>query len=174
MSNFVGLEPQDKTNSCWLACASMMRNWINTASYPMENTLLLLDNGGDKFTKAYDQDQGLAFSDTQQIAAVLGLTALPPASYTIDYYFDLLSRGPLMAMIMYSETSKIAHMVIICNITGDGTSDGSFLEINDPLPIGQGNTYSISMTDFLKRFEAVVAYENGLGVKDLYSQLYYY
>jgi hypothetical protein len=63
---------------------------------------------------------------------------------------------------------------VITGITGDRTPDGTTLSINDPLPLNTGHTYSISFTDFLNKFESVVAYENNLGVKDLTSQLYYF
>lgn len=176
MSNFVGLLPQDKPNACWLACATMMRGWQDDSSHSIENTLQLLDTGvgNDKFTQAYTNDEGLAFADWKEIADILGLTSLPPASYSTEYFFDMLAAGPVMAIIMFSETSTIAHAVVIANISGDRTPDGSFMEINDPLPLNEGHTYSISLTDFLKKFEAVVAYENNMGVDNLYSQLYCY
>jgi len=176
MSNFVGLVPQDKTNACWLACATMMRDWRDEASNSFEDILQLLDDGIGyyMFSQAYKNDRGLAFSDWKKIADLLGLTSLPPASYTIEYFFEMLAAGPVMAVIMFSETSRIAHAVVITNISGDGTPDGSFMEINDPLPLNDGHTYSLSVTDFLKKFEAVVAYENNLGVDNLHAQLYCY
>jgi hypothetical protein len=64
--------------------------------------------------------------------------------------------------------------VVITGISGDTTPDGTILSINDPLPLNNGHTYTISFTDFLNKFESVVAYENNLGVKDLTSQLYYF
>jgi hypothetical protein len=64
-------------------------------------------------------------------------------------------------------------MVVITIIRGDRTPAGTTLNINDPLPLNVGHTYTISFTDFLNKFESVVAYENNLGVKDLTSQLYY-
>jgi hypothetical protein len=79
-----------------------------------------------------------------------------------------------MAMIMFSDTSDIAHMVVIANISGDKTPDGSTFEINDPLPLNSGNTYTISFNDFLKKFESVVAFENKLSIENLTSQLFYY
>jgi len=79
-----------------------------------------------------------------------------------------------MAVIMLSAGSTIAHMVIITSISGDRTPDGTTLSINDPLPLNAGHTYTISFTDFLNKFESVVAYENNLGAKDLTSQLYYF
>jgi hypothetical protein len=65
-------------------------------------------------------------------------------------------------------------MVVITGISGDRTPDGTILSINDPLPLNNGHTYTISFSDFLNKFESVVAYENNLGVKDLTSQLYYF
>lgn len=170
----VELIPQDKSNACWLASSTMMRSWKDQVSYPLSDTLKVLDASGGSFTQTYNADNGLAFADNQKIVETLGLAALPPASYTIDYFFSLLDQSPIMAVIMFSANSTIAHMVVITSISGDRTPDGTTLSINDPLPLNAGHTYTISFTDFLNKFESVVAYENNLGVKDLTSQLYYF
>jgi len=174
MPTSVELIPQDKSNACWLASSTMMRSWKDQVSYPLSDTLTLLDASGGSFTQTYNADNGLSFADNQTIVATLGLTALPPASYTIDYFFSVLDESPIMAVIMFSAGSTIAHMVVITSISGDRTPDGTTLSINDPLPLNTGHTYTISFTDFLNKFESVVAYENNLGVKDLTSQLYYF
>jgi hypothetical protein len=174
MPTSVELIPQDKSNACWLAASTMMRSWKDQASYPLSDTLKVLDASGGNFTQTYTADNGLSFDDNAKIVQTLGLTALPPASYTIDYFFSLLDQSPIMAVIMFSATSNIAHMVVITGISGDRTPDGTTLNVTDPLPLNTGHTYSISFTDFLKKFESVVAYENNLGVKDLTSQLYYF
>ena len=170
----VELIPQDKSNACWLASSTMMRSWKDQASYPLSDTLTVLDASGGSFTQTYNADNGLAFADNQKIVQTLGLTALPPASYTIDYFFSVLDESPIMAVIMFSSGSTIAHMVVITGISGDRTPDGTSLSINDPLPLNAGHTYTISFTDFLNKFESVVAYENNLGVQDLTSQLFYF
>jgi len=170
----VELIPQDKSNACWLASSTMMRSWKDQASYPLSDTLRILDASGGSFTTTYNADKGLSFADNQKIVDTLGLTALPPASYTIDYFFSVLDESPIMAVIMFSAGSTIAHMVVITSISGAKTPDGTTLSINDPLPLNAGHTYTISFTDFLNKFESVVAYENNLGVKNLTSQLYYF
>ncbi len=152
----------------------MMRSWKDQVSYPLSDTLKVLDASGGSFTQTYNADNGLSFAANQKIVDTLGLTALPPASYTIDYFFSLLDESPIMAVIMFSANSTVAHMVVITGISGDRTPDGTILSINDPLPLNNGHTYTISFTDFLNKFESVVAYENNLGVKDLTSQLYYF
>lgn len=174
MPDFVELVPQDKSNACWLASATMMRSWKDSRSYPLSDTLMVLDGPWGIFYQAYNADKGLSFSDNSKIVETLGLTALPPASYIIDYFFTLLDVSPIMAVIMFSDSSNIAHMIVITSISGDRTPDGTFLQINDPLPIDSGHTYSISFADFLNKFEAVVSYENKFGVTNLTSQLFYY
>jgi len=174
MPTSVELIPQDKSNACWLASSTMMRSWKDQVSYPPSDTLKVLDASGGSFTQTYNADNGLSFAASQTIVETLGLTALPPASYTIDYFFSLLDDSPIMAVIMFSASSNIAHMVVITSISGDRTRDGTTLSINDPLPLNAGHTYTISFTDFLNKFESVVAYENNLGVQDLTSQLYYF
>src|SRR5215470_6955317 len=128
----VELIPQDKSNACWLASSTMMRSWKDQASYPLSDTLRILDASGGSFTTTYNADKGLSFADNQKIVDTLGLTALPPASYTIDYFFSVLDQSPIMAVIMFSSGSTIAHMVIITSISGDRTPDGTTLSINDP------------------------------------------
>ncbi|TAN01482.1 MAG: hypothetical protein EPN39_02030, partial [Chitinophagaceae bacterium] len=82
--------------------------------------------------------------------------------------------SPIMAVIMYSTSSNIAHMILITGITGDGTPDGTSLQVNDPLPLNTGNTYTIAFNDFLSKFEQVVAYENKFPNENLTSQLFYF
>ena len=97
MSNSVELIPQDKTNACWLASSTMMRSWRDSMSHPLSDTLTVLDAPGNNFTQIYTDDNGLSFNDAKKIVDILGLTALAPASYTIDYFYNLLDVSPIMA-----------------------------------------------------------------------------
>jgi hypothetical protein len=76
--------------------------------------------------------------------------------------------------IMFSAHSNIGRMVVISNIAGDRTPDGTLLLINGPRPLNAGHTCSMSFTDFLGTFESVVAYKNNFGIQNLASQLFYY
>jgi Papain-like cysteine protease AvrRpt2 len=169
MPTSVELIPQDKSNACWLASSTMMRSWKDQVSYPLSDTLKVLEASGGSFTQTYTADNGLAFADNQKIVETLGLTALPPASYTIDYFFSLLDESPILAVIMFSANSTIAHMVVITSISGDRTPNGTTLGINDPLPLNAGHTYTISFTDFLNKFESVVIALSGLFLRCLSS-----
>ena len=174
MSNTVELIPQDKSNACWLASSSMMETWRTGTHHSLTDTLKVLDASGTSFSNIYNNDQGLSFSNDNIITQTLGLTQLPPASYTIDYLTSILDISPIMAVIMYSSSSNIAHMIVITGISGDGTPAGTTLQINDPLPLNNGNTYTIAFNDFLSKFEQVVAYENNFPNTDLTSQLFYF
>ena len=174
MSNTVELIPQDKSNACWLASSSMMETWRTGTHHSLSDTLTVLDASGTSFSSIYNNDQGLTFANDNIITQTLGLTALPPASYTIEYLTSILNASPIMAVIMFSSSSNIAHMIIIANISGDGTPGGTTLQINDPLPLNTGNTYTIAFNDFLSKFEQVVAYENNFPNTDLTSQLFYF
>lgn len=174
MSNTVELIPQDKSNACWLASSSMMETWKTGTHHSLTDTLMVLDGSGTSFSSIYYSDKGLAFSENQIITQTLGLTQLPPASYTIEYLTSILDISPIMAVIMFSSSSNIAHMLIITGISGDGTPEGTTLQINDPLPLNSGNTYTIAFNDFLSKFEQVVAYENNFPNTDLTSQLFYF
>ncbi len=174
MSNTVELIPQDKSNACWLASSSMMETWKTGTHHSLADTLKVLDASGTSFSNIYNNDQGLSFANDNIITKTLGLTQLPPASYTIEYLTSILDQSPLMAVIMYASTSNIAHMIIITGISGDGTPQGTTLQINDPLPLNAGKTYTIAFNDFLSKFEQVVAYENNWPNADLTSQLFYF
>ncbi|MGN6543105.1 MAG: papain-like cysteine protease family protein [Ginsengibacter sp.] len=174
MPNTVELIPQDKSNACWLASSSMMETWRTGTHHSLSDTLKVLDASGTSFSTIYNNDQGLSFANDNIITQTLGLTQLPPASYTIEYLTSILDQSPLMAVIMYASTSNIAHMIIITGISGDGTPQGTSLQINDPLPLNAGKTYTIAFNDFLTKFEQVVAYENNWPNNDLTSQLFYF
>ncbi len=174
MPNTVQLIPQDKSNACWLASSSMMESWKTGTPHSLADTLKVLDASGTSFSSIYNNDQGLSFANDNIITQTLGLTQLPPASYTIEYLTSILNNSPIMAVIMYSSSSNIAHMIIITGISGDGTPEGTSLQINDPLPLNTGKTYSIAFNDFLSKFEQVVAYENNWPSADLTSQLFYF
>ena len=174
MSNTVELIAQDKSNACWLASSSMMETWKTGSHFSLTDTLKILDSSGTSFTNIYDNNGGLAFAENQKITSTLGLTSLPPASYAIEYLTSILDSSPLMAVIMFSSSSMIAHIIVITGISGDGTPEGTSLSINDPLPLNNGNTYTIAFNDFLNKFEQVVAYENNFPGNDLTSQLFYF
>ena len=174
MSNTVELIAQDKSNACWIASSSMMETWKTGIHFSLTDTLTILDGSGTSFTNIYDNNGGLAFTDIQKITSILDLTSLPPACYTIEYLTSILDFSPLMAVIMFSSSSMVAHMIVITGISGDGTPEGTVLSINDPLPLNNGNTYTIAFNDFINKFEQVVAYENNLSVTDLSSQLFYF
>jgi len=174
MPNTVELIPQDKSNACWLASSSMMETWRTGTHHSLSDTLKVLDASGTSFSTIYNNDQGLSFANYNIITQTLGLTQLPAASYTIEYLTSILNNGPIMAVIMYSSSSNIAHMIVITGISGDGTPEGTSLQINDPLPLNAGKTYSIAFNDFLSKFEQVVAYENNWPNTDLTSQLFYF
>ena len=152
----------------------MMETWRTGTHHSLSDTLTVLDASGTSFSSIYNNDQGLTFANDNIITQTLGLTALPPASYTIEYLTSILNASPIMAVIMFSSSSNIAHMIIIANISGDGTPGGTTLQINDPLPLNTGNTYTIAFNDFLSKFEQVVAYENNFPNTDLTSQLFYF
>jgi hypothetical protein len=174
MSNTVQLIPQDKSNACWLASSSMMETWKTGTLHSLSDTLNVLDASGTDFSTIYNNDQGLSFANDAVITQTLGLTQLPPASYTIEYLTSILDISPIMAVIMYSSSSNIAHMIVITGITGDGTPQSTSLQINDPLPLNAGHTYTIAFNDFLSKFEQVVAYENNWPNTALTSQLFYF
>src|ERR1022692_3088888 len=109
MSNTVELIPQDKSNACWLASSSMMETWKSGTRHSLTDTLVVLDASGTNFSDIYNNDKGLAFAENQIIVQTLGLTALPPASYTIEYLTSILNSSPIMAVIMFSSNSNIAH-----------------------------------------------------------------
>jgi hypothetical protein len=64
---------------------------------------MVLDAPGNNFTQTYTDDKVYRLMMPKD-RGYFRFKGAAPASYTIDYFFNLLDVSPIMAMIMFSET----------------------------------------------------------------------
>lgn len=121
------LIPQQKTMSCWYACAQMLIQWkreslhMSLMGHPDPENV-------PELVRWRTQDNGITNKKIIELARVLGLEAVPPMSPTIEYMGQLMMRyGPLW-------TNGVRHIVVIAGIN---QVRGNFL-VYDPMPVGKG------------------------------------
>lgn len=149
-----GLVPalaQPSDNTCWATSATMMVSWHDNASYTIEQ---VMDMAGQVYRDKFTSDQGLASSEKADFLAALGLQGEPPMDYTVDGLLSLLqSYGPLWATTDEDPSEDFAiHARIITGMSGDGSVDGTFLQINDP---ADGQQHNESFREFAQKFDQV-------------------
>jgi hypothetical protein len=140
----VPLVPQQTGMSCWAAAAAMLVGWRD-CSNGQPDTIAQ----GAGHWRAYQY--GL---DPQSIVSLTQKWRLFPLDYQV-LTPDRLRRalyelGPLWV----GEATPGLHSVVITGIYGDGSPEGTFVRINDPWPIGQGERYSKSMAALTRDLRA--------------------
>ena len=143
------LVPQPTTTTCWAASTSMLKNQSIVARGPFD----LASDGG-----LVNDSELTTPVNTAKFAAYHHLRLLPPMSWTARGLAGLIkAHGRLMCDILWNIDNYIkgkgssGHMVIMAGIRGDGTEDGSTVEIYNPWPPSQGaievHNYSRLMQD---------------------------
>jgi hypothetical protein len=142
--------------TCWAAAASMVVGWRD--NLPID--LPQITNGAGPWAKF---SGGLNVVDVLQLAAAYGLDAETAQPYTIDAFRQLVeTRGPLWV----AAHAPGPHAIVVTGIYGDGTADGTYVRINDPLghvtaPVplaaynptpGQGSQYVLTYRQFAAEF----------------------
>lgn len=150
--NVPGIVPliaQPKTKACWATAAAMMVGWRDQMSYSIEEVVEMA--GADYLTK-FKNNKGLYSSEKPLFLASLGLHSEPPMSYPVSAFLSLLkTNGPLWVTTDEDPGKAFAvHARIVTGMFGDGTTNGTFLRINDP---DGGRQYTESYRDFVKKFE---------------------
>ena len=126
--------------SCWAAAAAMLVGWRDCISIDAAHVARGI--GG---WEAYRD--GLETSDVDVLAAAWGLEIEPIRMYTVASLRDLMVRyGPLWI----GEASPGLHVVVIAGMYGDGTSDGTFVRVADPWPVGRGDRYTVRFAEFAR------------------------
>ena len=160
----VDLVPQPTPMSCWAASYTMLRNWANNQSRTIETNLAAL---GGPWLQIFRDDTGLSGARTAQFVTAAGLLAEPAASYTTEAWAGMLRDfGPLMLVTDEAPGKSWAvHARVVYGIHGDGTADGTYLRVHDPAPIGVGRSFDEKVSDFLPKYEEMVAAEGFLGLQ---------
>lgn len=142
--NEVPLVPQLTGMSCWAAAAAMVVGWRDRLAVRAADVASGIGSWG-----AYQE--GLLPEDLGQLATTWGLHVEPPITWSVDLLRDRLERhGPLWM----GEASPGLHSIVVTGIYGDGSEDGTFVRINDPWPVGQGERYVLPYAELMRNFRA--------------------
>lgn len=141
--NEVPLLPQLTGMSCWAAAAAMIVSWRDRiAINPQE-----MAAGIGQWTAYRD---GLHPRDVTALANRWGLFIEPTLYWSVSALRHMLvTKGPLWM----GEASPGLHSIVVTGMYGDGTPEGSFVRINDPWPVGQGERYVISFRQLRQNYQ---------------------
>lgn len=135
--------------TCWATVASMMIMWKRQQSLPIETALASI---GARWVGKFQRNEGLTSAEKPIFLAAAGFQSQPPMNPTIDGWANMLRRyGPLWVTTDEAPGAPFAiHARILRGISGDGTPDGTTMEIVDP---AGGRMYTESFTRFQAKFE---------------------
>lgn len=137
--------------SCWAAAAAMLVGWRDCVPIDPEQVA----RGAGRWQAYRD---GLTPEDVYTLAHAWSLVVEPPRRYNVGDLRELLEQfGPLWV----GEASPGLHVVVIAGMSGDGTPEGTRLRIADPWPIGKGERYSITFSEWAQRLEAASELSGG-------------
>ncbi|MCB9762537.1 MAG: N-acetylmuramoyl-L-alanine amidase [Alphaproteobacteria bacterium] len=144
LRHYVPLVAQLAEMSCWAAAAAMLVGWRDCQ-----------DMGGIRIAQGSGRWRswklGLQPKDIAALAEAWGLTQERPRFYHVAELRGLLERfGPLWL----GEADPDLHVVVLTGIRGDGTLDGTEVEINDPWPVGRGERYTLTFRQLAANFHA--------------------
>ena len=137
---------------CWATVATMMISWRRQQSIPIETAMAQV---GAKYAEKFRNNQGLAASEKEPFIRATGMTFRYPQSLSIAGWENLLRTcGPVWVTTDEDPSSGFAiHARIMAGIHGDGTPEGTTLDIYDP---GTGTQYTERFSDFLRKYEEEV------------------
>jgi len=146
-------QPTDST--CWATSTTMLMSWRDNASYAIDTAMGMI---GDYWLQKFNNNEGLnqtlGSDEENRFLADSHLQAEAPASYTLDALVAMMQNsGPLMVTTATSDPNW-NHVRVLFGISGDGTVDNTFLQINDP---ADGQTHQESLADFLQKYEGAVS-----------------
>lgn len=152
---------QPTSMSCWSAAATMMLSWQDKSSYTIEQ---VMERAGKYYLKKFNSSnprrQGLYPKEEEKFYAALGMKKEAPQNYDAKGLLSLLKTyGPLLVVGNEGQGSSrpMIHARVITGIYGDGTPDGTVLQINDS---AGGRRYQESFRSFAKKYEDVASLHN--------------
>jgi hypothetical protein len=111
---------QPTGDSCWLASLTMIINWKYSSNYGPEE---VAQHGQASIQMCVGWDM------LYNVAQVWGIT---PGNHTPaepeDWAHELESHGPLWLVV----PGNTSHAIVMNGIAGDGTPDGTNVELTDP------------------------------------------
>ncbi|MFW5774738.1 MAG: papain-like cysteine protease family protein [Chitinivibrionales bacterium] len=143
---------QQKSMGCWAAAITMLTNWRLQQSRSVETVLADI---GDRWLRIYKDNTGLYPRDEAALIREAGLTAQRDINLGIQGWVDLLRHhGPVWVTVDMAPGRRGGmHARIITGIHGDGTANGTSLDIIDP---EGGTQYQETLARFIPRFEAEI------------------
>ncbi len=147
----VPLLEQPSENTCWATTAAMMLSWHDNVCYTIQAAM---DHAGNMYRQQFDGDQGLAGSQKPAFLSTLGMRSEPPQDYAAEGLASLLrAYGPLWVTTDEAPDQNFAiHARVLTGISGDGTPDGTLLQINDP---ADGMPHTETLNVFQQKFDKV-------------------
>lgn len=159
---------QSKTMSCWAAAAAMLIQWktnLPTSEFAAAKA------AGPNFVIAFNNNTGILGPEIAELARALNLSVEVPQNYNAQGYRSLLAHGPLWVGTAISSPNRVyRHIRIVAGISGDGTMDGSRLDIIDP---DGGRRYQSSVTAFATELQTIAQQDLGAGA-NLNPQIIHY
>ena len=128
-----------------------MMSWHDQMSYAIDAAM---GRAGTQYQSMVANDQGLRGSDKPAFLSAVGLRSEYPADYTVQGFASLIQAyGPLWVTTDESPDQNFAiHARIVTGMSGDGTPDGTMLQINDP---ADGLTHTESYQTFMDKYDRV-------------------
>lgn len=152
--------PQTTKMSCWAASAAMLVSWRDSIS--IDDTVIAagLNYWQQYYLKGLDPEDVHMFRKW-------GLTKEEPQTFTIQSFRNMIElHGPLwVAADANSAAGVDPHVRVISGIYGDGTVNGTYLVIQDPL--GKQNHVE-SYATYVQAQEELVADELPKYAKPIY------
>jgi flagellar motor protein MotB len=146
----VAPEKQPSSMTCWATVTTMMRSWRAQASMSIETAIGQI---GSTWLGRFKANQGLTASEKVPFLAAAGLAYEYPQSVTAHGWEALLRRyGPLWVTTDEDPSAAFAiHARIMSGIHGDGTDEGTTIEVVDP---ATGTAYSENLGKFRDKYES--------------------
>ena len=143
----VPLVPQTTEMSCWAAAAAMVVGWRDQIAVDTEE--IARGTGGWEAYRA-----GLQPDDVVTLARVWDLTIEAPRTYASADLETLLRRcGPLWV----GQADPDLHVICVVGVSGNGTAEGTLVQVNDPWPPGRGERYSLTLGELAGNFHTAAA-----------------
>jgi hypothetical protein len=141
---------QPDTMACWATVYTMLYSWRRDSSTTMETAV---GDVGTRWLSKLKANQGLSVEEKVDFIADAGLVAEPPMNPSIQGWADMITNyGPLWVTTDEGPGKGWAiHARIIVGMTGNGTAEGTTLDIIDP---NGGRRYKESFGGFLSKFES--------------------
>lgn len=146
---------QHGPRTCWATVATMLLSWRDGTSYDVREAM---GQVGATWQHLYDAGlrregaRGLPGSRKAEFLAAAGLQAMPPMNFDAVGWERLLrTYGPLWVTTDVNLSEQVGiHARVLYGIHGDGTADGTTVDLIDP---ATGTTRNLTLALLQEEFE---------------------